>query len=587
MENPIGVALTTFEAELGSLRRSLTLYPKVADALFDGAQPWTELLRYKLVPHFRGPGCLFAALVGGTNTGKSTVFNVLVGRAISPVVPTAAATCRPVLAANALRCSECLESRLVPEFMPLPLKNSDDPVNPKTPSKALFVALVDDLPDHLVVMDTPDVDSIDKQNWEVAEHIRAAGDVLVAVVTGEKYKDDRVVQFFREAVQSGRIVLPLMNKADPANEFDVARQQLADFCKDVGTAGPCFIVAYNPELAENFDAPISALDGNERLRDHLERLDVPAIKRRVFSTTVRHFADRAGQFLDSVGTMANATDRALREMDNAASNFAGKYDPAPGAAVGGLFHAYVQSKRGPIRRTIGATSAGIVKTTSAIGRGVAKAFRRRALLEGQTADTPMAHYEQHRRAIERIVRDFAAELINKARGLNEPLRSVALISTQTWDAEAAAQAVVKEALKTNDVSQAFRDHARHTLDAWWNDHKGKRRVLESLDIMLALAPAAIAAPIAMHTGGIGASEAAIAIGPVAAQFVTRVMELQFGDAMFDFLSPWKKEQQALLERALRQHVSDPMTQRLRELSSLLEGATVDQLRKAQQTCQKA
>ena len=83
-------------------------------------------------------------------------------------------------------------------------------------------------------MDTPDVDSIDKRNWEVADHIRAAGDVLVAVVTGEKYKDDRVIQYFKEAAASGRMLIPVMNKANPADDFDVARKQLKEFCNDVG-----------------------------------------------------------------------------------------------------------------------------------------------------------------------------------------------------------------------------------------------------------------------------------------------------------------------------------------------------------------
>src|SRR5690606_7867964 len=109
------------------------------------------------------------------------------------------------------------------------------------PDDTLFVTQRDSLPDRLILMDTPDVDSIDKANWSTAENIRAAGDVLIAVVTGEKYKDEKVQAFFRAAAASGRIVLPLLNKADPHNNFETARAQLDDFCDDIGLVGPRFI----------------------------------------------------------------------------------------------------------------------------------------------------------------------------------------------------------------------------------------------------------------------------------------------------------------------------------------------------------
>ena len=83
------------------------------------------------------------------------------------------------------------------------------------PADVLFVTCEASLPDDLILMDTPDVDSIEKRNWEVSEHIRAAGDVLIAVLTAEKYKDERVVADFREAVASARGVIPVMNKAKP------------------------------------------------------------------------------------------------------------------------------------------------------------------------------------------------------------------------------------------------------------------------------------------------------------------------------------------------------------------------------------
>src|SRR5690606_23338045 len=107
-----------------------------------------------------------------------------------------------------------------------------------TPPNALFVATHEQLPDRLVLLDTPDVDSIETEHWAVADIIRAAGDVLVAVLTGEKYKDDRVVSYFRQALASGRVVVPVMNKANPARDFEVARNQLAEFRGLIGSESP-------------------------------------------------------------------------------------------------------------------------------------------------------------------------------------------------------------------------------------------------------------------------------------------------------------------------------------------------------------
>ena len=117
----------------------------------------------------------------------------------------------------------------------------------------------DSLPDHLVLMDTPDVDSIMKRNWEVAAHLRAAGDVMIAVITGEKYKDERVVEFFRQAVSAGRVVVPVMNKANPAENFAVARRQTEEFCHDVGIEGPAFVISHDFAIGEDLRRPIRAL----------------------------------------------------------------------------------------------------------------------------------------------------------------------------------------------------------------------------------------------------------------------------------------------------------------------------------------
>ena len=104
-------------------------------------------------------------------------------------------------------------------------------------------------------------------------------------------------------------------------------------------------------------------------------------------------------------------------------------------------------------------------------------------------------------------------------------------------------------------------------------------MLEALDALLALTPAAIAAPISMYTGGVGVPEAVVVAGPIVEQFVARVVEYQFGDAMFDFLSPWKQEQQEALNQALKRHLTDVCLSDIETYASLLETEVMDDLRR--------
>ena len=585
MGHGLGQAVEQFDAALRAFRGALSPDPTLVDAVFAGTDTWVDLLRYKLVPHLAGDGCLIVAVTGGTNTGKSTVFNALLGAVVSPVLPAAAATRRTVLAGNTLRTAQCLEAKLVPEFTTRPLERPGELLDNASKPNALFVYQADRLPDRLVLMDTPDVDSIEKEHWEVAQTIRAAGDVLIAVLTGEKYKDERVVTFFREAAAAGRLVFPLMNKADPRDEFAVARKQLGDFCHAAGIEGPAFVIPHDFALAENPATAVRGLDGNGDLWTQLLALDVPALKKRVLEDTIRHFAEEAGDFLDAATQTGAALRSVAEEFEARAANAAAKYDPAPGAEVGGLFHEYIQARRGPVRRWVGAASTGFVKGASAVAKTMRQAFQRRAEMGAPSERaTEEAIRTAHAQAIEQIARHLAVGYIDSARNLKEPAGHLLTAAAEAVDVDRAVEAIVKETLRSESVSGEFRAHARRTLDRWWEDHAGSRRVLEALDSILALTPAAIAAPIAIYSGGVGVAEAVVFAGPVVEQFVARVVEYQFGDAMFDFLSPWKREQQEALEASLRRHLTGPLLHLLRGYLAAFEGEHMAGMRKWRQQC---
>jgi hypothetical protein len=329
------------------------------------------------------------------------------------------------------------------------------------------------------------------------------------------------------------------------------------------------------------------LSGGPELKEHLASLEVTAIKSRVYEGTVARFITDADGFLCKLGAIAEPLGEVVASFSELAAHASREYDPAPGRDVGGLFHEYVQARRGPIRRTIGAASATVVRGAGAVGRAIRGSIARRATLEAtetQPSGADEALRALHRESLERITRDLVAECAERARTLGSPAREIVGERFARLDADAACAAVAADVLQPGPLSEAFKQHAQKLLDAWWKDHKGRRRALEALDAVLAVMPAAIAAPIALHTGGLGAAEAAVFVGPVAAQFVARVMEYQFGDALFDFISPWKREQLERLKTALTRHVIDSGLGPLRTALDTMQGEPAEAMRSALDKC---
>ena len=89
----------SFSAAFTRLHRALgALEPLAAAAGVapPAGQEWFDLLRNKLLPQLDLPPLLVVAIVGGTNIGKSVIFNLLAGEVASASSPLAAGTKHPV-----------------------------------------------------------------------------------------------------------------------------------------------------------------------------------------------------------------------------------------------------------------------------------------------------------------------------------------------------------------------------------------------------------------------------------------------------------------------------------------------------------
>ena len=172
---------------------------------------WFELLRQKLIPQLGEQAFLVVAVVGGTNIGKSVIFNHLAGSRASATSPLASgtkhATC---LVPEGFDAQHNLQD-VFPDFelhkwsdAALALEESD--------THRLFWRVAKELPPSLLVLDTPDIDSDARVNWVRADAVRRSADVLIAVLTQQKYNDAAVKEFFRKAGDEDKAVLVVFNQ---------------------------------------------------------------------------------------------------------------------------------------------------------------------------------------------------------------------------------------------------------------------------------------------------------------------------------------------------------------------------------------
>ena len=194
---------------------------------------WFELLERKLLPQMADDAFLVVAVVGGTNIGKSVIFNHLAGCRASATSPFASGTKHPV----------CLVPPGFAERHDLPaiFRGFDlhewslaDAALEDHPEHRLFWRTSAATPSNLLILDTPDIDGDVRVNWERADNIRRCADVLVAVLTQQKYNDAAVKQFFRKAADEDKAVLVVFNQVLLPEDEPYWPVWLRTFCQETG-----------------------------------------------------------------------------------------------------------------------------------------------------------------------------------------------------------------------------------------------------------------------------------------------------------------------------------------------------------------
>ena len=216
---------------------------------------WYELLTGKLIPQLTDDAFLIVAVVGGTNIGKTVVFNHIAGSRASSTSPLASGTKHP----TCLVPEGFAESHELSELFPgFELRPSDDPEQALEESEThwLFWREEASLPDNLLVLDTPDVDSEARINWERADGIRRSADVLVALLTQQKYNDAAVKAFFRHAAAEDKAVLIVFNQVQLPEDEEYWPIWVRTFCEETGVRPEhVYLAPYDRQAAEQNQLP--------------------------------------------------------------------------------------------------------------------------------------------------------------------------------------------------------------------------------------------------------------------------------------------------------------------------------------------
>jgi hypothetical protein len=258
------------------------------------ASGWHGALFQKLLPQVEQPPFLIVAVMGGTNTGKSVVFNHLAGGSVSRSHPNATQTRHPVcIVPHDFAAKESLGD-VFPDFQLRPWTSDNDPLS-QGEDHLLFVR--DDplgrQPARLLLMDTPDVDGTLKMNWHRADLVRHAADVLVCILTQQKYNDAAIREFFRAAAEADKTVLVVFNMVHWPRQQDLCQGWLDQFCRETGVqTAAVYAVPWDPDAAEQNRLPFHPLSvGATDLRADLAELRFDEIKIRSLSGSLRQVVD--------------------------------------------------------------------------------------------------------------------------------------------------------------------------------------------------------------------------------------------------------------------------------------------------------
>ncbi len=503
------LSFDAFANDVQNLDRALRALAPAAAAVGVAPPPgqeWYGLLQRRLLAQLELPPVLIVAVVGGTNIGKSLLFNQLAGEVASAVSPLAAGTKHPVcLAPPGLDNVEVL-ARLFPAFELRRWTSPGDALE-DAPENRLFWRTGRRVPERLLLLDAPDVDSDVEVNWERARAIRQSADVLLAVLTQQKYNDAAVKQFFRAAVEADKPIVVLFNQVDLEADAPYWPAWLATFRGETGAQPELvYAIPHDRRAAEDLRLPFFSIgfEGLDPpaapadLRDELAAMHFDPIKVRTFRGALRRVLDArqgVGGYVRELRLAAEGYAAAAHALE--ASELARLAWPSlPVGVLVDEIRQWWHSTRRPWSQHVHAFYR-------ALGRGLAWPIRAaRGAVTGPATDPLEAFQAREREAIVVAVRKTYDELQRLADVGNETLRpKLRRLLGGSSRAELLRRVTAAHG-RLPAVDDDYRAFLRAELDAWRQANPRAVLMLQSLDQAWALARPTITVALVVSSWGL-------------------------------------------------------------------------------------
>ena len=170
---------------------------------------------------------IILSLEGGTGTGKSTIFNVLAGREVSVSGSERPKTFGPIFFCHKKHKDiismpnvlSAYEKEFIESIEKIPAICGD-------PLKIKVILHGDKNLENIFLVDTPDIDSVETLNREMAEDVYNISDIILFITSQEKYGDRLPFQIFQQALADEKYFLIIMNKVDSTDAFTELKQRI-------------------------------------------------------------------------------------------------------------------------------------------------------------------------------------------------------------------------------------------------------------------------------------------------------------------------------------------------------------------------
>jgi len=396
------------------------------------ATAWHGQLFGKLRPQAAREPVLVAAVCGGTNTGKSLIANALAGSVISRSIAEAARTRYPVASLPQGLASRIDLAALFPGFTLRPWSSADDAIGSEADGSENVLVWREDRTGkqsaRLVLLDTPDIDGPLRTNWQRAECVRNACDVLVVVLTQQKYNDAAVREFFAAAGAASKTVIVIFNMVEWPQQRQKIGGWLATFLAETGIqpaavyaaphhsghaqAGRIDFFAMSecamPEAVSLchhiVDHPRERADGSTDVGASLSDFDFDRIKVRAMKGAFRVVLDSGtgvGAWLDEIQNHARDWQQAQQLLANEA-RVQMELPTAPGKIVWNEIWRWLE----PRRSTLDLTVSGLYRRC---GSGVLWLARRTGLAKSE-AEQREDFSVNELKALKQALADFVQRL---------------------------------------------------------------------------------------------------------------------------------------------------------------------------------